>query len=97
MIELNAIKKTIQAQKNELKRKYGVTEIGIFGSYIKNTQNKDSDVDLLVEFEKAVDLITFVHIKNELSDLLNMKVDLIMKRALKPGIRKRILDEVISL
>jgi uncharacterized protein len=97
MIELKDIKNTLQAYKDALKKKYGVAEIGIFGSYIKNEQHTASDLDLLVEFEKPIDLFTFVHIKNELSDILNVKVDLVMKRALKPGIRQRILKEVITL
>lgn len=97
MTELMGIKKTLQAHKDELKKKYGVTEIGIFGSYIKNKQHKASDLDLLVEFEKSVDLLTFVHIKNELSALLNIKVDLVMKKALKPNIGQRICKEVINI
>jgi uncharacterized protein len=97
MIELKDIANFLQAYKDVLKKKYGVAEIGIFGSYIKNEQHTASDLDLLVDFEKPIDLITFVHIKNELSDLLNVKVDLVMKKALKPGIGQRILKEVIRL
>jgi uncharacterized protein len=48
--------------KDEIKKRYGVAEIGIFGSYIKNEQHTASDIDLLVDFEKPVDLFTFVHI-----------------------------------
>jgi len=54
-------------------------EIGLFGSYTKGSQKETSDVDILVEFEKAIDLFTFVQLKNHLSDLLNINVDLVIK------------------
>lgn len=95
--ELKDLKNLLPTYKTDLKKNYGVSEISIFGSYIKSEQHTASDLDLLVEFEKPVDLFTFVHIKNELSDLLNVKVDLVMKRALKLGIGQRILREVITL
>jgi len=47
-----------------------------------------------LSYKKAVDLLTFVNLKNHLSDLLNTNVDLVMKKALKPGIGQRILKEV---
>ena len=94
MINIKDIRKVLKGHKEKLKRKYGVSEIGIFGSYVKNEQDETSDIDILVEFEKAVDLLTFVNLKNYLSDLLNTNVDLVMKKALKPGIGQRILKEV---
>jgi predicted nucleotidyltransferase len=74
-----------------------IKEIGIFGSYIKHTEQENSDIDILVDFQKAVDLLTFVHLKNYLSELLKVEVDLVMKKALKPKIGKRILKEVIYI
>jgi len=49
------------------------------------------------EFQKATDLLSFVHLKNYLSDLLEANVDLVMKRALKPEIGKRVLREVVYI
>lgn len=97
MTNIQDIRKTLEGHKEALKRKYNVSEIGLFGSYVKNEQDETSDVDILVEFEKAVDLFTFVNLKNYLSDLLNTNVDLVMKKALKPKIRHRILKEVVTL
>jgi hypothetical protein len=94
MINLDEIKKILQTHKGELSRRYGVTEIGVFGSYVKNKQDEGSDVDLLVEFEHAIDLLAFVNLKNYLSELLKINVDLVMKKALKPKIGQRILKEV---
>lgn len=97
MINFEYLRKTLQAHKEELSQKYGVREIGVFGSFVKNEQHETSDVDILVEFEKAVDLFTFVNLKNYLSDLLNVNVDLVMKKALKPKIGQRILQEVVKI
>jgi len=81
--------------KNEIVEKYGVTEIGIFGSYVKEEQKETSDVDILVEFKRPVGMLMFINLKNYLSDLFGVNVDLVMKKALKPRIGQRILSEVI--
>lgn len=94
MRNIEELKKVLLAHKDDLHRQYGVTEIGIFGSYIKNEQNETSDLDILVEFGKGVDLLTFANLKNYLCELLNINVDLVMKKALKPKIGQRILKEV---
>ena len=89
------IKGILKSHKEELESKYGVKEIGIFGSYVKEEQTETSDVDILVEFEKPLGLLEFVGLKNYLSDLLGVNVDLVMKKALKPSIGERVLGEVV--
>jgi hypothetical protein len=95
MRSLSDISKTLEKQKPQLQKSYGVSEIGIFGSYVKNRQNQNSDIDILVSFEKPIGLFAFVRLKNELSSLFECKVDLVMKTALKPRICKNILTEVL--
>ncbi len=97
MKKLNELKKILQDHKATLKNEYGVIEIGLFGSYTKGNQEKSSDVDILVEFEKTIDLFTFVHLKDHLTDLLGVNVDLVTKKALKPKIGKRILSETLYI
>ena len=97
MKKVEEIKKIIKNHKNILKDDYGVTEIGLFGSYIKRNQGDTSDVDILVDFQEPIDLFTFVHLKNQLSELLGENVDLVTKKALKPKIGERILSEVIYI
>ncbi len=89
------IKRILKSHKEELESKYGVKEIGIFGSYVKDEQTETSDVDILIEFEKPLGLLEFVGLKNYLSDLLGVNVDLVMRKALKPGIGERVLGEVV--
>ena len=97
MKKIEEIKKTLIKLKPFLKEKYKVKEVGIFGSYVKNKQKKRSDLDILVEFEEAPSLIEFIEMENFLSDKLKIKVDLVIKKALKPHIGKVILKEVIYL
>ncbi len=97
MKKLEELRTILQYHKEDLKDEYAVNEIGIFGSYTKEEQIETSDIDILVDFQKAIDLLTFVHLKNHLSKLLNVNVDLVMKKALKPNIGQRILKDVIYI
>jgi len=94
---LDRIKEILKKHEEELKEKYGVKEIGIFGSYLRGEAKEESDLDILVEFkpEAKISLLDFVELENYLSDLLGVKVDLVEKSALKPRIGKRILAEVV--
>lgn len=97
MRSLEDIEVIITSHKDELKDEYGISTIGIFGSYIRKENTKDSDVDILVEFHKTIDLFSFVHLKNYLSELLGIEVDLVMRKGLKPNIGKRILKDIVYL
>ena len=91
------IKAKLIAYKPFLVERYGVKEIGIFGSYVRGDQKQKSDVDILVDFTGTISLLDFIHLENELSDLLGVKVDLVMKTALKPRIGRQILEEVVPV
>ena len=97
MSEIKRIKSEIEKSMPILKDRYKVKTIGIFGSYVQDKQKKKSDVDILVEFEEVPGLLTFLEIENFLSDILNIKVDLVMKDALKPVIGKHILKKIINI
>jgi predicted nucleotidyltransferase len=77
----------------ELRERYGVGEIWLFGSYLRSEQRKHSDLDLLVEFHRVPSFFEFVRLERYFSELLNIKVDLVMKSALKPAIGRHILEE----
>ena len=93
------LKTTLSVHKKELREKYAVREIGIFGSYVRGEQKKKSDVDVLVEFEESANLslLDFIGLENYLSDVLGVKVDLVEKHALKPRIGKHVLEEVVNV
>ena len=99
MKSIDEIKEILKEHEGELREKYGVKEIGIFGSYIRGEATEESDLDILVSFEKdaKMDLLKFVELEYYLSELLGIKVDLVMKSALKPRIGQQILKEVVYL
>ena len=94
---LDEIKEVIKKHKDELKEKYSVKEIGIFGSIVRGEAKEDSDVDILVEFEKPIGLFKFLELEEYLSNLIGRRVDLVSKKALKPHIGKHILEEVVTI
>jgi len=94
---LDEIKEIIKKHKDELKEKYSVKEIGIFGSFVRGEAKEDSDIDILVEFEKPIGLFKFLELEEYLSNLIGRKVDLVSKKALKPHIGKHILEEVVTV
>jgi len=80
----------------EIKRRFEIKEIGVFGSCIKGKAKKGSDIDILVEFEEGHKTFdNYMELKFFLEELFNRKVDLILKNALKEGIKPYILPEVI--
>ena len=87
------IKKVLLNNKKILK-KYKVNKIGIFGSFATGRPKKKSDVDLLVEFEHMIDLFDFVHLNDEIQQILKSKVDLVTSDTIKPYIKPKILKEV---
>ena len=98
MKTINQIKNIISAHKEILARKYKISKIGIFGSYVRQEAKKSSDLDVLVEFNKVmIGLLGFIEIENYLSGLLGVKVDLVMNGALKPRIGKQIMREIVYI
>ena len=94
---LREILKILHQQIPMLTERYSVEALEVFGSYVRDEQRKDSDLDILVTFKEVPSLLTFIAIENYLSDLLEIKVDLVMKDSLKPAIGKRILKEAIPV
>lgn len=97
MTDLERFKKTLNEHKWELEKEYSVNNIGLFGSYVREDQTAGSDLDILVEFSQPISLLRFVSLKRRLSELLDVNVDLVMKKALKPRIGERILSEVVYI
>ena len=95
MFNKKIIMKSIQDNLDEVKR-YGIRRIGVFGSFVRSSQNEKSDIDVLVEFypgKKSFD--NYMELKFFLEKLLHRKVDLVIKDAIKPRIRPYILNEVL--
>ncbi|RRR67972.1 MAG: hypothetical protein EI684_18195 [Candidatus Viridilinea halotolerans] len=79
----------------ELKQRYQIKSLGLFGSYVRNEQTEQSDLDILVEFEQLPGLLGYVDIQETLTNLLHVPVDLVHRPDLRPHLRERILAEVV--
>ncbi|RFP53680.1 MAG: DNA polymerase beta [Limnothrix sp. CACIAM 69d] len=84
-------------QKSALLETYQITKLGLFGSYARGEQNDDSDVDVLVEYEQAPSLYRLLELRDDLSELLSIRVDVVTRNGLKSRIKERVLAEVIYL
>jgi predicted nucleotidyltransferase len=97
---LQDIFQTLREHLPELRQRYKVKSLGVFGSRVRAEARAESDIDILVEFEDQdapLSLLEFIALKYYLSDLLGLKVDLVEKTALKPCIGRRILQEVVPV
>lgn len=99
MKTLAEIRQILGEQQSYLEEAYGVHVVGVFGSYVRNEERTDSDVDVLVELERPprISLIDLVELEYYLSELLGTKVDIAIKANLRKRIGRRILDEVVPL
>ncbi len=88
------IRKILNRHRDEIKRKYKAEILGVFGSYARNEQKADSDVDILVHFLEGASLFDFVSLGEFLEELLEIKVDVVSERTLRKEIREQILNEV---
>jgi len=81
----------------DLKTKYGVSSMFLFGSVARDEATSKSDVDLIVEFENPIGLLDFIDLQQNLESVLGCKVDLGTKRSLKLRIKDKVLDEAIRV
>ncbi len=89
------IKKVLIENKNKLEEDFKVKEIGIFGSYIRGKQKKDSDIDILVEFSESVSLLDVVKLESFLNLLLGIEVDVVPKQDIRRELKEQILGEAV--
>lgn len=94
---LDEIKQIINENKNFFKTRYFVDKFLLFGSYAKNQQTVDSDIDLLVDFTEPIDMFDFMDLQEFLSHIFRKKIDLGTTSSLKKFIKEPILKEAIVL
>ena len=85
----------LRENKTKLKNKYGVVKIGLFGSYARNEQKENSDIDIAVEIKALNSFRSFFALKNELEKNFGKKIDLGIEHSLKPIAKKHIEKEIV--
>lgn len=81
----------------EVLKKYKIKKAGIFGSFVRGGQKKESDIDILAEIPKEINLFGIVGIKLELEDKLGRKVDLVQYKLVRPELKTTILNEEVRI
>ena len=97
MKTLGEIKKILKRHKAEVQEKYNVSELGIFGSFVRGKQRKRSDIDILVEFSELPDVFLLIDLEDHLRKILKKKVDLVRKGAIRPELKGIIAKEVVYI
>lgn len=93
--DMDKIIKKLRENLHILRRDFRVSKIGVFGSVARGEETNQSDIDIIVEFAEPIGLFRFMALENFLSLLLEKKVDLVTKNALKPVIKEKILKESV--
>ncbi len=90
----------MQAMRGKIKeilRKNGVKRAAFFGSIVRDEMTEESDIDILIEFEGRRSLLDLAHLKNELEDAVNRRVDLLTYKSLHPKLKDGILAEQVQI
>ena len=96
MKRLEDIINLLRLNNSYIRKRFGVKEIGVFGSYVRGEEGEESDIDILVEFEEGFKTFdNYMELKFYLEELLGIPVDLVSKTAIKPRLKSFILREVI--
>ena len=94
---LSQILKALKKNLPELREEYNISTLEVFGSFVRSEQEEKSDLDLLITFTENPSLLKYIKLENFLSDLLGIRVDLVMKDSLKPRLSHNILEEAVLL
>ena len=97
MKSFEELKAELEAIKPELKKRYKVATIAIFGSYSRGEQTESSDLDVLVTFSQPIGVYRFIEVEQFIRKNLGVKVDLVQKGALLPMIKDQILNETVAV
>ena len=92
MIKEEIFNRIVRMLKNK-----GAKKIGVFGSYVRGEESPGSDIDVLVEFSDRKSLLDIVGIEQELSDTLDIKVDLLTEKSISPYLIDRIKREMVVI
>jgi predicted nucleotidyltransferase len=97
MKTLDEIRTIIKQNQDVLAEKYGVAVVGVFGSYVRGEQKRQSDIDLLVDILHPISLLELVGAEIHLSEVLGLKVDLGPKRDVREELRETVFAEAIAI
>jgi predicted nucleotidyltransferase len=95
MLSKEEILRLVKRELPFIKKKYNVSRVALFGSYVRGDQNEKSDLDMLVEFSRPVGFFKFIELEDYLSEKLGVKVNLVTPDALKSLIKPHVMEEAV--
>ncbi len=96
-MHINKVREKLKSHYEWFKDCYAVKSLELFGSSARGEEREGSDIDILVEFTRPVDIFIFLELEEKLSEALDARVDLVMRDTLKPRIKDRILNEAVLI
>ena len=97
MSDADDILRTLRTALPELRRRWPIHSLALFGSVARGDASPASDLDVLVELERPVTLSAFLALEDELAGLTGRRIDLVSTRALKPHIGRRVRAEAVTV
>jgi Predicted nucleotidyltransferases len=97
MKTLEDIRNILKENREEIAREFKAEIVGIFGSYVRSEQKEGSDIDILVRFTEGATLFDLVGLGDFLEQKLDMKVDIVSEKAVRPELKDAILNEIVAV
>ena len=95
-----SVSNTIKSRREDIldiTTKYGAKNVRVFGSMARGEESPDSDLDIIVEMDEGSSLLDIIAIKQDIEDLLGLKVDIVTEASISPYIRETVLKEAVNL
>jgi predicted nucleotidyltransferase len=97
MKSLSEIQAILREHAPELRERYGITNLAVFGSVVRGEAREESDIDILADFQRSIGLLALCSAENRLIDLLGAEVDLIPRDGVRPELKERIYAEAVAV
>ncbi|HEY9770017.1 MAG TPA: nucleotidyltransferase family protein [Coleofasciculaceae cyanobacterium] len=97
MKSLEEITQLLQVNQKYLRERFRVSQMQVFGSYARGEQTINSDVDILIRYDRPPTLWMLGELRDYLTEVLGVRVDIVTEKGLKPRIRERVLAEAVKV
>lgn len=97
MKNIEEIKRELATLKEILHRDYGISRIEVFGSYVRGEQRPESDLDVLVDFDREVSLLDVIGLEQFLTDNVGIKTDVVLRRSVRNELKEIIFGEAVPV
>ena len=97
MMNIDEIKKIIEDAEEVIRQRYKAEVIGIFGSFARGEEGKESDIDILVEFKEGATLFDLSGLGDFLEEKLGRKVDIVSTRSIRKEIKENIMKDLVAV